>query len=75
MKKRAGIVFVRWDAEGGVWVAKSKDIGGLTVSAASEDRIIEKIKLVAPDLIQANDLLISADRFAIYFIKYTEIRV
>jgi hypothetical protein len=47
-------VEARWDAEAGVFYAKS-DIPGLNVEADTIAEFIDIVKDLAPDLIKAND--------------------
>ena len=53
--------FVRaeWDEEASVWVATSDDVPGLATEEATMEGLIEKLKLIIPELLKANGLLIS----------------
>jgi predicted RNase H-like HicB family nuclease len=49
-----------WDAEAEVWVATSDDVPGLATGADTLDGLVQKLKVVIPELPEANGLL-SAD--------------
>lgn len=53
MKK---IYFVRaeWDEEARVWVATSDDVSGLATEADTTEQLIEKLKTLIPELLDAN---------------------
>jgi len=43
-----------WDPDEGVWVATSDDVPGLTTEAPSMEALIEKLKVMIPELLDAN---------------------
>ena len=43
-----------WDPEAEVWVATSDDVPGLITEAASMEVLIEKLKVMIPELLSAN---------------------
>ena len=43
-----------WDNEAAVWVATSDDVNGLAIEASTIDALIERLKIVIPDLIELN---------------------
>ena len=43
-----------WDAAAGVWIATSDDVPGLVAEADTLEKLIEEVKLVAPDLLELN---------------------
>ena len=43
-----------WDDEAQVWYATSEDIPGLVLEHESFDRLVEKVTLVAPELLELN---------------------
>jgi predicted RNase H-like HicB family nuclease len=53
-------VHCAWDAEAEVWVANSDDVPGLATGADTLDDLVQKLKVVIPELLEANGLL-SAD--------------
>jgi predicted RNase H-like HicB family nuclease len=50
-------VHCAWDAEAAVWVATSDDVPGLATGADTLDSLVEKLKVVIPELLEANGLL------------------
>ncbi len=44
----------RWDGEAAVWIATSNDVPGLVVEADSWPSMIEEVRLILPDLLEAN---------------------
>ena len=44
----------RWDGEASVWIATSHDIPGLVVEADTWPSMIEEVRLVLPDLLEAS---------------------
>jgi predicted RNase H-like HicB family nuclease len=44
-------VEARWDSEAGVWVAESEDIPGLVTEAESLNALLEKIRVLVPELL------------------------
>ncbi len=47
-------VQARWDSEAGVWVAESDDIPGLVAEAESMNALVEKIRVLVPELFELN---------------------
>ena len=50
-------VTAEWDDEGQVWVASSEDVPGLATGADTFEALIEKLKVVIPELLVENGLL------------------
>ena len=50
-------VNAEWDEEAEVWVASSEDVPGLATGADTLEVLIEKLKAVIPELLEANGLL------------------
>jgi len=46
-----------WDAEASVWVASSEDVPGLVTEADTMERLVAKLKVLIPDLLEANNML------------------
>ncbi len=44
-----------WDEEARVWVAESEDLPGLATEAESLDTLLAKLRIMIPELIEAND--------------------
>ena len=47
-------VLAIWDADAEVWVATSDDVPGLTTEAPSMEELIEKLRVMIPELLDAN---------------------
>ena len=43
-------VEAHWDSEAGVWVAESEDIPGLVAEAESMNALVEKVRVLVPEL-------------------------
>ena len=50
-------VHCEWDPDARVWVATSDDVPGLATGADTLDDLIEKLKVVIPELLEANGVL------------------
>ena len=46
-----------WDEEAGVWVASSNDVPGLITESDTMEHLMQKLKILIPELLQANGLL------------------
>lgn len=44
----------RWDGDASVWIATSDDVPGLVVEADSWPSMIEEVRLILPDLMDAS---------------------
>ena len=49
-------VKAEWDAEANVWVASSDDVPGLATGADTFESLVEKLKVVIPELLEENGL-------------------
>lgn len=47
-------VRAEWDAEAGVWVAESDDVPGLVTEADTIERLIERLQVLVPELLELN---------------------
>ncbi len=49
-------LFVRaeWDEEAKVWVATSDDVPGLVTEADTTEALVQKLKVLIPELLEAN---------------------
>jgi len=49
-------LFIRaeWDEDSRVWVATSDDVPGLVTEGSSLEALIEKLKIMIPELLEAN---------------------
>ncbi len=61
MAERVHTVRCTWDPEAEVWVATSDDIPGLATGADTLEALVDKLKAVIPDLLEANGLLPPGD--------------
>jgi predicted RNase H-like HicB family nuclease len=50
-------VRAEWDDEAEVWVASSDDVPGLATGADTLEALIDKLKIVIPELLEENGLL------------------
>jgi predicted RNase H-like HicB family nuclease len=50
-------IIVEWDQDAQVWVASSDDVPGLATGADTFEALIEKLKVVIPELLVENGLL------------------
>jgi len=57
MKNRPYIVNAFWDTEAKVWVATSDDVPGLATEARDVDALIRKLRVMIPELLEANGRL------------------
>ena len=46
-----------WDEEAHVWVASSDDVPGLVTEADTMEHLMQKVKILIPELLQLNGLL------------------
>ena len=53
-------VKAEWDGEASVWVASSDDVPGLATGADTFEELIEKLKVVIPELLDENGLWTAA---------------
>jgi predicted RNase H-like HicB family nuclease len=47
-------IIAEWDDEANVYVATSDDVDGLAIEASTMDALIERLKVVIPELMEAN---------------------
>jgi len=57
MAEQVYTVHCTWDADASVWVADSDDVPGLATGADTLDALVDKLKIVVPELLEANGLL------------------
>ena len=50
-------VTAEWDDDARVWVASSEDVPGLATGADNFEDLVEKLKVVIPELLVENGLL------------------
>jgi len=66
------VVSAFWDGEAQVWVATSDDVPGLATEADSVEALVAKLKVMIPDLLDANGYE-NADEDVPFTVK-TEVR-
>ena len=49
-------VHAQWDDEARVWVASSDDVPGLATEAETTEELIEKLKVMIPELLDENGI-------------------
>ena len=49
-----------WDAEAEVFVAESDDVPGLVTEASTLEALVEKLKIIIPELLEENAALLPA---------------
>jgi len=57
MATRAYVVNATWDDEAEVWVAVSDDVPGLVTEAEDFPRLIKKLQVMIPELLEANGIV------------------
>jgi predicted RNase H-like HicB family nuclease len=60
-------VHADWDPEAGVWVATSEDVPGLATEAPTLEALTEKLRIMIPELLEANAILSHSGSGAISF--------
>ncbi len=56
MQKKPLFIRAEWDNEVLVWVATSDDIPGLVTEADTVENLVEKLRIMIPELLEANGL-------------------
>ncbi len=54
MSRKPLFVRAEWDEEAHVWVATSDDVPGLATEGDTVEGLIEKLKIMIPELLDAN---------------------
>lgn len=54
MNKKPFFVRAEWDEEAKVWVASSDDVPGLATEEKTLEVLIQKLKIMIPELLEAN---------------------
>ena len=57
MKSLVYHVDADWDPEAEVWVATSDDVPGLATEAATVEALAAKLRILIPELLEANHLI------------------
>lgn len=56
-KPSALTVRAEWDPTAGVWVAESDDVPGLVTEADTLERLVERLRVLVPELLELNGAL------------------
>ncbi len=67
------LVRVEWDEEAKVWVATSDDVPGLATEEFTIENLIQKLKILIPELLKANGMHTELDvpsDLTLYLKKY-----
>ena len=51
------LVTAEWDDEAGVWVATSDDVPGLVTESATLELLVEKLRVMVPEMLELNGVL------------------
>ena len=51
------VVHADWDDEAGVWVASSDDVPGLVTGADTLEALVEKLRVMVPEMLELNGVL------------------
>jgi len=54
MQQKPLFIRAEWDEEAGVWVATSEEVPGLATEGQTLEGLIEKLKVMIPELLDAN---------------------
>jgi len=54
MVRKRYVVLATWDDEAKVWVATSEDVPGLATEATTLEKLVSKLKVMIPELLEAN---------------------
>jgi predicted RNase H-like HicB family nuclease len=54
---KAYMINAEWDQDAGVWIATSQDVPGLCAQASNLEELVEVVKALVPELLEANQAL------------------
>ncbi|MBI3898814.1 MAG: DUF1902 domain-containing protein [Gammaproteobacteria bacterium] len=54
---RAFAIHATWDPDAKVWVATSDDVPGLATEAETVERLLEKLRVIVPELLELNGVV------------------
>ncbi|MGQ9858994.1 MAG: DUF1902 domain-containing protein [Thermodesulfobacteriota bacterium] len=58
MDRKPLFVRAEWDEEAMVWVATSDDVPGLATEAVTMEALIEKLRVIIPELLLVNNAIV-----------------
>jgi hypothetical protein len=61
MQEKPLFVHAEWDEEARVWVATSDDVPGLATEESTLESLVEKLKVMIPELLAVNGFTGEAD--------------
>jgi hypothetical protein len=61
MKDHTYVVRATWDEDARVWVAVSEDVPGLVAEASNFEQLVEKLRNLVPELLEANSHLVKRE--------------
>lgn len=67
MPHRVYNVKAEWDGDAEVWIATSDDVPGLVTEAGTFDGLVEKLRVMVPELLEANRILPAEEAAAASF--------
>lgn len=73
MNKRPYFIRAEWDEEAHVFVASSDDVPGLATEGETLEGLIEKLKIMIPELLEANGVDIGRETAFEVFTRRFEI--
>ena len=56
MKEKPYFIRAEWDEEAAVWVATSEDVPGLVTEENTMEGLIKKLRIIVPELLEANGI-------------------
>jgi len=56
MTQKPLFVSAEWDEDAEVWCATSNDVPGLATEAETLEQLVQKLKIMIPELLEANGL-------------------
>jgi hypothetical protein len=63
-----------WDDEASVWVATSEEVEGLAIEASTMDALVERLKIVIPELMELNHKELAGDELPFMLDGFMAIR-
>jgi len=61
MTSKPFFIRAEWDEEARVWVATSDDVPGLATEEATMEDLIRKLRIVVPELLEANGIKVDQE--------------
>lgn len=64
-----------WDDEASVWVAESDDVPGLATEASTQEELVAKLKIMIPELLEANSLRHPMPEYVMHWHRETRLQL